>query len=47
MRRRKYRLHAAFLSATMISSIDAPVEFEVSIGEYLELAQLSNGNLPL
>ncbi|XP_076460960.1 myoferlin-like isoform X2 [Babylonia areolata] len=34
MRRRKYRIHAAFLSATMISAIDAPVEFEVSIGNY-------------
>jgi dysferlin len=32
-RRRKFKLHAAFLNATMISSIDAPVEFEVSIGE--------------
>nr|KAG5693813.1 hypothetical protein BaRGS_004421 [Batillaria attramentaria] len=34
MRRRKYRVHAAFLQATMISAIDAPVEFEVSIGNY-------------
>ena len=34
MRRRKYKLHAAFMNATMISAIDAPVEFEVSIGEY-------------
>ena len=33
MRRRKYRVHAAFLSATMINAIDAPVEFEVSIGK--------------
>ena len=33
MRRRKYRIHAAFLSATMISAIDSPVEFEVSIGK--------------
>lgn len=32
MRRRKYKLHAAFLNATMISAIDAPVEFELSIG---------------
>ena len=40
MRRRKYRIHAAFLSATMISAIDAPVEFEVSIGEHLKLAPL-------
>ncbi|XP_070210966.1 myoferlin-like isoform X3 [Littorina saxatilis] len=34
MRRRKYRVHAAFLTATMISAIDAPVEFEISIGNY-------------
>ncbi|KAL8566025.1 hypothetical protein ACOMHN_062754 [Nucella lapillus] len=34
MRRRKYRVHAAFLSASMISATDAPVEFEVSIGNY-------------
>ncbi|XP_059157039.1 myoferlin-like isoform X3 [Physella acuta] len=36
MRRRKYRVHAAFLSAGMISSahVDAPVEFEISIGNY-------------
>lgn len=33
MRRRKYKLHAAFLNATMVSAIDAPVEFEVSIGK--------------
>ena len=31
-RRRKYKLHAAMLNATMVSEIDAPVEFEVSIG---------------
>ena len=34
MRRRKYRLHAAFLNATMISAVDAPIEFEISIGNY-------------
>jgi len=34
LRRRKFRLNAAFLDATMISQIDAPVEFEVSIGNY-------------
>ena len=33
MRRRKYKLHAAFLNATMVSAIDAPVEFELSIGK--------------
>ena len=32
LRRRKYRLHAAFQNATMISAVDAPVEFEISIG---------------
>jgi dysferlin len=35
LRRRKYRLHCAFLNATMIQAIDAPVEFEVSIGRCL------------
>ncbi|PAA82420.1 hypothetical protein BOX15_Mlig000471g3 [Macrostomum lignano] len=34
LRRRKFRLHAAFGSATMISEVDAPVEFEISIGNY-------------
>ncbi|KAK2145131.1 hypothetical protein LSH36_700g01069 [Paralvinella palmiformis] len=34
MRRRKYKLHAAFLNATMVTAVDAPVEFEVSIGNY-------------
>ncbi|XP_014671407.1 PREDICTED: dysferlin-like [Priapulus caudatus] len=34
MRRRHYRLHVAFLSATMVSAVDAPVEFEISIGNY-------------
>ncbi|XP_013388295.1 dysferlin-like isoform X2 [Lingula anatina] len=34
MRRRKFKLHVAFLSATMINATDAPVEFEVSIGNY-------------
>ena len=28
------KLHCAFMNATMVSAIDAPVEFEVSIGEY-------------
>lgn len=27
-------MHTAFINATMISEIDAPVEFEVSIGNY-------------
>ena len=35
MRRRKFKLHAAFFNATMVSAIDAPVEFEVSIGEFI------------
>ncbi|KAH9524694.1 hypothetical protein Btru_027538 [Bulinus truncatus] len=36
MRRRKYRVHAAFITASMISSahVDAPIEFEISIGNY-------------
>nr|CDS32028.1 myoferlin [Hymenolepis microstoma] len=34
MRRRKYVLHAAFFQANMISIDDAPIEFEVSIGNY-------------
>lgn len=33
LRRRKYRLFAAFFSATCVYPTDAPVEFEVSIGE--------------
>ena len=32
MRRNNYKLHAAFLDATMISEIEKPIEFEVSIG---------------
>lgn len=34
LHRKKYKLHAAFLDATMVSQIDKPVEFEVSIGNY-------------
>ena len=34
MHRKKYKLHAAFYDATMISVIDKSVEFEVSIGNY-------------
>ncbi|KAM7540290.1 hypothetical protein Aperf_G00000029285 [Anoplocephala perfoliata] len=34
MRRRKYVLHAAFFQANMVSVDDAPIEFEVSIGNY-------------
>ncbi|XP_060596464.1 SUN domain-containing protein 2-like [Ruditapes philippinarum] len=34
MGKRHFKLHAAFLNATMVSAIDAPVEFEVSIGNY-------------
>lgn len=34
LRRRKYKLYACFLEATMISIDDSPVEFEVSIGKY-------------
>ena len=34
LRRRKYKLYACFLEATMIAIDDSPVEFEVSIGKY-------------
>ncbi|XP_046851260.1 myoferlin-like isoform X2 [Xenia sp. Carnegie-2017] len=34
LRRRKYKLYACFMEATMISVDDSPVEFEVSIGNY-------------
>ncbi|KAL4231637.1 hypothetical protein ACF0H5_009217 [Mactra antiquata] len=34
MRKRRYKIHAAFFNATMVSAIDAPVEFEVSMGNY-------------
>ena len=34
LRRNKYKLHAAFLDATMIAEIDKPVEFEISIGNF-------------
>ena len=33
LRRRKYKLLGAFFSASMVEPKDAPVEFEVSIGE--------------
>ena len=32
-RRRKYKLYACFMDATMIAIEDSPVEFEVSIGK--------------
>ena len=32
LRRRKFKLFACFLEATMIASTDGPLEFEVSIG---------------
>ena len=33
LRRHKYKLFGAFFSASMVDPNDAPVEFEVSIGE--------------
>ncbi len=33
LRRRKYRLFAAFFSATMVQPDDSTVEFEISIGK--------------
>ena len=33
-RRRKFKLHCTFMNATMISCIESPTEFEVSIGNY-------------
>ena len=33
LRRRKYKLYACFMEATMIAIDDSPVEFEISIGE--------------
>ena len=33
LRRRKYKLYAAFFSATLVQPVDAAAEFEVSIGE--------------
>ena len=32
-RRRRYRLFVGFLEGTMIHPVDAPVEFEISIGK--------------
>ena len=34
LHRKKYKLHAAFFEATMISEIEKPIEFEISIGNY-------------
>jgi len=34
LRRRKFKLFASFMSATMLPEMDGPVEFEVSIGNY-------------
>ena len=33
LNRKKYKLHAAFFDATLISEIENPIEFEMSIGE--------------
>ena len=42
MRRRKYRVHAAFLNASMINSdhADAPIEFEISIGKTIYILKI-------
>ena len=37
LRRRKFKLFACFLEATMVSCTDGPVEFEVSIGWFFDL----------
>ncbi|XP_043245484.1 myoferlin-like isoform X4 [Amphibalanus amphitrite] len=34
LRRRKYLVHCAFEDATMVSEVDKPVEFEVSMGNF-------------
>ncbi|XP_048584840.1 myoferlin isoform X2 [Nematostella vectensis] len=41
LRRRKYKLFACFLEASMVSCSDGPVEFEVSIGNYGNKLDLS------
>ncbi|XP_033126409.1 myoferlin-like isoform X5 [Anneissia japonica] len=46
LRRRKYRLYGAFLHATMISEVDAPVEFEISIGNYGNILDTSTDPQP-
>ena len=38
LRRRKFKLFASFVSATMITETDGPVEFEVSIGKCKEVS---------
>ena len=45
LHRKKYKLHAAFLDATMISETDKPIEFEVSIGTYLKKMCKSNSRI--
>ena len=44
-RRRRYRLFVGFLEGTMIHPVDAPVEFEISIGELI-LNTIVAGPLP-
>jgi len=34
LHRKKYKLHAFFLDAAMVSEIDKSIEFEVSIGKH-------------
>ena len=45
MRRHRFMLNVAFLEATMIYDTDAPVEFEVSIGQPCYICLMSELNL--
>ena len=41
LRRRKYKLFACFLEATLVACTDGPVTFEISIGEYISRSMLA------
>lgn len=43
LRRRKYKLYACFMEATMIAIDDSPVEFEISIGTLRSLSITEGG----